>query len=121
MNRHQRRTEQRVRRQLAAAIREGRAIDIGLGHLRPDDPNYGLPINCAICGTPHRALGPARITDQSGFSHIPLCEPCVQADEATSQAIVRKHFGAPDMEFSDGGHLGEAFLAMEEKRGGTEH
>jgi hypothetical protein len=120
MNRHERRVEQRAKRQLAAAIREGRAIDVSLGHLRPDDPNYGLPVGCAVCGTPHRALGLARITDQSGFSHIPLCEPCIQADEATSSAIVRKYFGVPDLEISDGGDLAN-MLAMEEKRGVTEH
>jgi hypothetical protein len=112
MNRHQRRTERRAERHMAAAIQEGRAIDIGLGHLGPDDPNFGLPVNCAVCGTPHPGLGLARIADRSGISYAPLCEPCVQARDATSAAIVRKYFGAPDMKISDGGDLGEVFLAI---------
>jgi hypothetical protein len=121
MNRQQRRAqEKRERQALVQAINEGRAIDIGIGHLQPEDPNYGLPINCDVCGREHKALGLAQITDREGTHFIPLCQPCVEAPDKTSQAITKRYFQAPEMEFSDGGDIAN-MVAMEEKRGVTEH
>jgi hypothetical protein len=118
-NRHERRIEQRSRRKLNAAIREGRAINISVGHLLAGDPNYGTSVLCRVCDKPHRALGLAQIEDGSGFSHIPLCEACAVAGDITMDAITRKYRCTPVI--NRGGNLREAFLAMEEKRSAVEH
>ena len=49
-------------------------IFIDYGHLSERDPNYGLPVVCYACDTPHKAFGLARIQDNSDTTHVPLCE-----------------------------------------------
>jgi hypothetical protein len=120
-NRHERRIEQRALRKLKAAMQEGRLINVSIGHLLAGDPNYGTPVLCAVCSAPHKALGLAQIEDRSGASLVPLCEACVTAGDATTDAITRKYWGAPDLVINRGGKLGERFIAMEEKLNATEH
>jgi hypothetical protein len=92
------------------------------GHLLKGDPNYGLPVVCYVCATPHKAFGLARIQDKSGTTHIPLCEPCVSDPTNTGKSVARKYLNAPELEISEGGEATtEQILALAEKQDATEH
>jgi hypothetical protein len=105
-------------------FKKGDATFVSLGHLLERDPNYGLPVVCYVCETPHKALGLARIRDKHGATHVPLCEPCLKAarNGPGEQAILRKYWNAPDLEMSDGGgSTTELVTAIAEKQDKTEH
>jgi hypothetical protein len=112
MNRHERRAAKK--RNLWTTI-------ISIGRLREHDPNYGLPLICYACGTPHKALGVALIEHQSGITDVPLCEPCF-ADNNICDVIQRKFWNAPKLEIEDGGDVTtEQFQALIEKQDKLEH
>jgi hypothetical protein len=99
---------------------------VDYGRLLERDPNYGLPVVCYVCGTPHKGCGVARIRDQSGTTHVALCEPCLGAveggDSHTEHALLRKYLNAPNLEISDGGEATtEQVMDMVEKQDKTEH
>jgi hypothetical protein len=94
MNRHERRR--------AAKTERGDVTNVSLGHLQQRDPNYGVPVNCYVCGAPHKALGLARISDKSGATDVPICDACLCTPQA-DQRIMRKYWNAPDLTVRDGG------------------
>jgi hypothetical protein len=55
-----------------------------------------------------------------GAYFIPLCQPCAEAPDQTSEAITQRYFRVREMKFSHGGDIVN-MVAMEEKRGATEH
>jgi hypothetical protein len=96
------------------------AVFIDCGYLSKRDPNYGIPVECYVCATPHKAFGLARIEDKSGTTYVPLCQPCLQADD--TKPIARKYLAAPDLEISEGGDATtEQVFALVEKQDVTEH
>jgi hypothetical protein len=102
------------------ALKPGDTIFVAYGHLDGRDQNYGLPVICFACDTPHEARGLARIEDKSGTTNVPLCEPCLQAEDG--DRIVRKYCNASGLEVSEGGEATtEQVLAMAEKQTKTEH
>ena len=72
----------------------GRVTCIDFGRLQERDRNYGLPVECYVCGAPHEALGLARITEGEAVTHVPLCEACRVAGK-TVKAIARKYWNVP--------------------------
>jgi hypothetical protein len=110
MNRHERR-----------ALAKRNVTFVDYGHLSERDQNYGLPVECYVCGFPHHALGLARITDSQETIHVPLCEPCLGSDDRAN-TVIRKFLNAPDLEISEGGEATtEQVLAVADKRDATEH
>jgi hypothetical protein len=86
------------------------------------DLNVGLPVVCYVCGAQHKALGFARITHNNAVKNVPLCEPCLAADEKTPSAIMRKFHNAPDLQITEGGEATtEQVVALVEKQDNTEH
>ncbi len=102
-------------------VKRGDATYVAYGHLQERDQNYGLSVNCYVCGAPHKAFGVARIRDKSGTIHVPLCEACLHSD-LHEQAIMRKFWNAPNLEISEGGEATtEQVMAAAEKQDKTEH
>ena len=98
----------------------GSVVDVGVGHLGEGNPNCGVAVNCYVCSTPHQAHGLAQIEDKADTIHVPLCEACVQAGDFN--AIVRKYWGTPDLEISEGGEATEEQIAaLVEGRGARQH
>jgi len=68
-------------------------VTVHRGNLLEHDPNYGQPVICYVCDMPHKALGFARIEDQSSNTFdtfaVPLCEAC-SVSAITDNAVVRK-------------------------------
>lgn len=92
----------------------GTAIFADVGYLSERDLNYGLPVNCYVCGTAHKAFGLVRIKDDRSTIVVPLCEACCAPDKM--DAIVRIFLNAPDLEIRKGGEATtEQLLAMAEK------
>jgi len=114
MSRQQRRAKKRKGRSPVGSV-----VDIGVGHLGEGDPNCGTAVNCYVCSTPHRAHGLAQIEDKADTIHVPLCEACVQAGDFN--AIVRKYWGTPDLEISEGGEATEEQIAELVERQGARH
>lgn len=112
-NRHERRAAKKRNPHQA-----GDGILIERGHLLERDPNYGLPVNCYICDTPHKARGLARIQDKSGTTHVPLCEPC-RHDPDAPVAIIWRFSHVIVSEGGEATH--EQILALAEKQGATAH
>jgi hypothetical protein len=109
MNRHDRR----------AARKRGETIFIDYGCLLERDQNYGLPVECYVCATAHKASGIARIDDKQSTTIVPLCEACLAC---RGNDVARKYLNAPDLEISEGGEATtEQVLAMAERRHATEH
>ena len=117
MNRHERR---------AAKKRDPRSRDvdvilIGQGHLLEGDQNYGLPVNCYICATPHKAFGIARIEKNQSVTHVPLCEPCRQELDV-AEAIMWRFYHVPNLKITEGGEAThEQVLALAERLRATAH
>jgi hypothetical protein len=65
-------------------VKQGDVIDVAFAFLLESDPNYGLPVQCYVCGTAHKAIGVARIEG----TFVPLCKACVEAHNA--DAVARK-------------------------------
>jgi|tagenome__1003787_1003787.scaffolds.fasta_scaffold20938743_2 hypothetical protein len=84
-NRHERR----------AALKVG-AILVDIGRLMQRDANYGLPVDCLLCGTKHAAAGLARIQKRS-TTHVPLCDPCLTSGDDVTDRIARRYLNAPDL------------------------
>lgn len=106
-NRHERR---------AALKRE--AIFVDVGRLQQRDPNYGLPVDCYVCGTTHAASGLARIQDKRSTTHVPLCDACFGKDAQ----LMRKFLNAPDLKVSEGGTATtEQIASLAAKQDTTEH
>lgn len=96
----------------------GDVITVDYGMLSKQDENYGQPVSCYVCDSPHKALAVARIEDKSTIAYAPLCECCCLVK---SDVILRKYFNAPDLEISEGGEATtEQVLALVEKQGATE-
>jgi hypothetical protein len=99
----------------------GRALFINCGCLSKRAPDYGTPVECYVCATPHEAFGLARIEDtQSDTTHVTLCQACLQTGD--TELIARKYLAVPGLEISEGGEATtEQVLAFAEKQGTTEH
>ena len=115
MNRHERR----------AARKHGAVVKIDRCRLLEFDRNYGLPVVCYVCDTPHKALGLARIRDSRSTTDatidVPLCEPCLVSSD-TDNAVIRKFLSAPDLEVFDKGEATtEQIEALTNKQDETEH
>src|SRR5258705_12140724 len=90
INRHERRAAK------MRNVKEGdvivRSVIVHRGNLLEHDPNYGQPVICYVCDMPHKALGFARIEDQSSNTFdtfaVPLCQSCASA--ITDDAVLRK-------------------------------
>jgi len=90
MNRHDRRAAKMHN------VKEGdvivHSVIVHRGNLLEHDPNYGQPVICYVCDVPHKALGFARIEDQSSNTFdtfaVPLCQSCASA--ITDDAVLRK-------------------------------
>jgi hypothetical protein len=110
MNRHERRK-----------ARKGSVTCVDYGRLSPQDCNYGLPVECYVCGRAHNALGLARIRDKRGTTDVPLCKPCLDSDDQTN-AVLRKYWNAPGLKIRDGGQAtGEQVVALVQKQNSTAH
>jgi hypothetical protein len=111
-NRHERRQ--------AAKLQHGEVILIHYGQLLERDQNYGLPVQCYVCGAPHKALGLARIEQKRSTTDVPLCDECLASDSKGD--IIRKYTNAPDLKISEGGELtAEQLTAIVDKQDTTEH
>jgi hypothetical protein len=68
MNNHMNRKERR-------AARKGDALFVRCGYLLPRDLNYGLPVECYVCGAAHKArhlsTGYVNIGEKRTFIHAP--------------------------------------------------
>jgi hypothetical protein len=107
------------RHQRHAARKRG-VIVTDFGHLDPRNRNYGLPVNCYVCGAAHKAFGLARIQGQSTID-VPLCEACLESDERGND-VIRKYLNAPDLKINEGGEATtEQLIAMADKQDTTEH
>ncbi|MFY9881462.1 MAG: hypothetical protein WAK39_19010 [Pseudolabrys sp.] len=96
-------------------------IFIDYGQLLERDPNYGTPVECYVCATPHKAFGLARIRANSDTTDVSLCEPCLASGDR-GNVVARKFLNAPDLEISEGGEATtEQVLAVAEKQEWTEH
>ena len=86
----------KINRHQKPGSQEAAGDEIGLsvfvGHLLKGDPTYGLPVDCYVCGTRHKALGLACIEDKSGTTYVRLCEACVRP-----LSVARKYLNAPDL------------------------
>jgi hypothetical protein len=72
-------------------------INVSFGRLQERNPNYGVKVNCYICGAEHKGYGVARIDDL----HVPLCKPClVKGDD---EALLRKYYDTHDLKIKDSG------------------
>ena len=117
MNRHERR----------AAKKRNAKVDhlfISIGSLMEQDLNYGLPVICYACGTPHKAIGLARIQDKSNTYDVPLCGLCCSPDKVdiAENIIARKFCNSLDLKVSGGGEVTiEQFQALIDKQDTTEH
>jgi hypothetical protein len=110
MNRHERR-----------AAKKGNVTFIEYGHLLARDQNFGLPVTCYVCATPHKALGLARIQHKQTITNVPLCESRLGAGDRYN-AVFRKFLNAPELEIIEGGEATtEQVLAAAEKQEATEH
>jgi hypothetical protein len=104
----------------------GGAVFVAYGNILEGDPNFGVPVVCFVCDTPHKAFNLTRITDGAGTHYAPLCATCFlrvgDGDRVPEQAIVRKHLNAPNLAFSEGGEAStEQVLALAEKQGVAVH
>lgn len=91
---------------------------IDYGHLLEGDPNYGLSVVCYVCGARHPAFGLARIRRGGHQEDMPLCQRCLNDDDA----VCRKYLNAPELKITDGGELtSEQFAALAQKSDATEH
>jgi hypothetical protein len=110
-----------MNRRARRGAKKGDAIFVDWGHLSERDQNYGLPVICYVCGAPHKAFGLARITEKSGTTHVPLCEPCLASTDR-GNAVIRKFWNVRDLEISEGGEATtEQVMALTEKQDETEH
>jgi hypothetical protein len=83
--------------------------------------NYGLPVNCYVCGTAHKAFGLARINQGPSTTDVPLCEACLGSDERGDD-VLRNFLNAPDLKIDKGGQATtEQIGAMADKLNATEH
>jgi hypothetical protein len=92
------------------------------GTLSERDPNYGLRVDCYVCGVPHLARGLARIQDKSGTTDVLLCNSCLGVRDVdkhdTHNRIIKKYWNAPDLKVREGGELTtEQLLALVERQG----
>jgi hypothetical protein len=96
-NRHERRKQKKVQQ----------VVFVDYGQVQERDPNYGSPVNCYVCGTAHKLSGIARIRDQRTITDVPLCGLCLDnpnsVDSRTSDSVIRKYLGAPDLAIEDCG------------------
>ena len=96
--------------------KKGDVLLMDYGHLLERNPNHGLPVNCYVCGAAHTASGVARIQHNRSTTHVPLCEPCLASNDQAN-AVVRKFWNAPDLEFSEGGEMTtEQLIALANNR-----
>ena len=86
------------RRDRRAARKRG-AIFVDLGRLSERDQNFGLPVACYVCDTPHKAEGLARIRRNRVTIDVPLCERCLVSDDGDT-AVIRKYLNAPGLEIN---------------------
>ena len=103
-------------------------VSAGYGTLDKRDPNYGLPVNCYLCGVTHKGFGVARITDKSEV--LPTSH-CVETSlhsalDDDDGAVIRKYWNAPDLEIRKGGEATTDEIlavasAFAERDGTTEH
>ena len=110
---------QMSRKERRAARKLG-AIFVDSGCLQARDPNYGLPVECYVCGAAHKALGVASIEGRLPTTHVPLCDAGLAGD--SEERIIRKLYNTPDLEISDGGEVTmEQLTALADKQAMTEH
>jgi hypothetical protein len=117
MNRQQRRAAKKGK-----SFRRGDVVQISYSNLMEGHPNLGLPVNCYICGTSHKALGLAFIQARQGDEYVPLCEPCLTSGDK-QDAVARRYMNADDLVLKEGGKVTtEQIEAISEKlRGVVEH
>jgi hypothetical protein len=112
----------RRERRRAAKVRVGDTILIEYGFLREDVPIYGQIHTCYVCSAPPRAHGSVCVRDKREDAYFLLCEACLSDRSSnTSNLVLRKYLGTPDLGISDGGPLtDETYRAMAEKLLGDE-
>jgi hypothetical protein len=56
----------------------GATLLVDYGRLSNRDPDYGLPVDCYVCGKVHMARDVARVRENrpSRRPFVPICEPC---------------------------------------------
>jgi hypothetical protein len=99
---------------------------VSCARLLPHDPNYGLSINCYVCGRTHAASGLARIEDDGKRSilDVPLCEACLD-DPRKDERLLSKYLKTPVFKVGEDGKVTteqmEQIIALADKQDTTEH
>jgi hypothetical protein len=96
LNRHERRK--------AKNWRAGDGLLVEIGYLLEEEPDYGVPVDCDLCGAVHGARGFARIERRQSITVFMLCEPCFQTGDI-STAVMRKFCNAPDIAVLEQGEV----------------
>jgi hypothetical protein len=91
----------KTRRNRRRIARRHKAIFVTYFHLLPRDPTYGSPAHCYVCGRLHNALALVRIEDQHSTTIVPLCGPCLAADERAN-AVTRHFLSRPELQILHG-------------------
>ena len=102
-----------------AAAKKGDVIYASYGHLLEHDQNYGLPVECYVCGAVHNGRGICRIEHKRSTTDVPLCEACLAH---WGDDVVRKFLNAPDLAVIEGGEATpEQINALADQQNPTEH
>src|SRR5262245_36889386 len=104
MNRKQRRAARKGGPEKEVIIN----INIKVGRLPSHHPDFGASMSCYLCGRDHLASGAAVIQDKAEYCSMALRDGCLQDEENTVTAVVRKYLNAPDdCEITDLGRLSD--------------